>query len=453
MQPGLKNMTAGRPAPLILAFALPLMAGNVCQQLYTVVDTMVVGRVLGVDALAALGAVDWLNWLMLGLVQGLTQGFAIPMAQHFGADRRDLVRGTVGCAAVLAALSSLVLTGAGQIAIRPVLALLRTPADILPGGTVYLHVMFAGTPVVMAYNLLACVLRSLGDGKTPLQAMLVSSCANIALDVLFVMGFGWGIAGAAAATVIAQGLSGLYCLRRVRRVDFLRLGREDVHLRPAMAARLLALGAPMAVQNCVIAVGGMLLTAIVNGFGVLFIAGYTAANKLYGILEIAATSYGYAMITYVGQNLGAGDVPRVRQGVRTALVIALATSLAIAAAMLSLGRLILAGFISGTPEQVSQAMDVAYQYLAIMSICLPILYLLHVIRSALQGMGDTLLPMVSGLAELGMRTGVALALSRLIGGQGVFYAEVSAWLGADVVLVTAYLVSIRRLSRRPAGAK
>ena len=305
--------------------------------------------------------------------------------------------------------------------------------------------MFAGIPVVTAYNLLACILRSLGDGKTPLRAMVVASVTNIALDLLFVMVLRWGIAGAAAATLIAQAVSGLFCLEHILKIDILKLTGEDIRPQKALCGRLMALGSPMAFQNCVIAIGGMILQSVVNRFGVLFIAGYTAANKLYGILEIAATSYGYAMITYVGQNLGAGRTRRIRQGVRAALGIAMITSAIIALVMLLCGRIILSGFISGTAQEVAETMAAAYYYLSVMSVCLPVLYLLHVVRSALQGMGNTVLPMVSGIVELIMRTAVALVLSRLIGGPGVFFAEVSAWAGADVVLVISYLRSIQRL--------
>ena len=438
-------MTEGRPSSLILTFALPLMVGNVFQQLYTVVDTMVVGKFLGVGALAALGAVDWLTWMMLGIVQGFTQGFAIPMAQHFGAKRYDRLCRTIGASVLLAVVSSLALVLAGQLGARPILRLLQTPDDIMAGSLTYVRIAFAGIPVIMAFNLLACLLRALGDGKTPLAAMVVASVTNIALDMLFVMVFGWGIAGAAIATVIAQGVSALFCLRRVKRIEFLRLEPADLRLEDGLGRRLMALGAPMAFQNCIIAVGGMILQSIVNRFGVLFIAGYTAANKLYGLLELAATSYGYAMITYVGQNLGAGQTGRIRRGVRDALIIALVTSLVIAGAMLTLGKIFLSGFISGTAEEVAQTMGTAYTYLAVMSVCLPILYLLHVVRSALQGMGNTVLPMVSGVVEFFMRTGVALILTRFIGGAGVFYAEVSAWLGADVVLVTSYFHMVRKL--------
>lgn len=436
----IQNMTQGRPGKLIFAFAMPLMVGNVFQQLYTVVDTMVVGKYLGVGALAALGAADWMNWMMLGIVQGFTQGCAILMAREFGAGNYPRLRDVIGNAGVLSVLFSLLLMGLGQLAARPVLVLLQTPGDILGDALLYLRVMYLGVPVMMAYNLLACVLRSLGDGKTPLQAMAVASVTNIVLDLLFVMVFQWGIAGAAAATLIAQVVSGLFCLYHIGKLELLRLSKTNLRLQRETAPHLLGLGFPMAFQNCIIAIGGMIVQFVVNGSGVIFIAGFTATNKLYGVLEIAATSYGYAMITYVSQNLGAGRYRRIRQGTRAALAIAAATSLVIAAVMLVFGRAILSCFISGTPQEVEQAMETAYFYLAIMSVGLPVLYVLHVMRSAVQGMGNTALPMVSGVVEFIMRTATALYLPLAVGEAGIFFAEPAAWMGADVVLACSYFI-------------
>lgn len=433
-----KNMTTGKPGKLILAFSLSLVAGNVFQQLYTVVDTMVVGKYLGVSALAALGASDWLNWLMLGVIQGLTQGFGIKMAQDFGAGRMDDLKRSVGSAAVLSMLSAILLVAAGQVFARPVLTLLQTPQEIIGYTLLYLRIMFAGVPIVMLYNLLACILRSLGDSRTPLNAMIVASVTNIVLDYLFVLGFGWGIAGAAAATLIAQAVSSVFCFFHIKRITFLKLSRTDFHLRRDLSARLFMLGLPMAFQNGIIAVGGMIVQFVVNGYGVIFIAGFTATNKLYGLLEIAGTSYGYAMVTYVGQNLGAGRHDRIRSGMRAAMGIAMATSAAIAVCMLVFGKYLLGLFISGSPEVVEQTMQIAYFYLSVMSVCLPILYVLHVTRSALQGMGNTLLPMMSGVAEFVMRTLSVIFLPRLMGETGIFFAEIAAWIGADVVLVISY---------------
>ena len=440
-----KNMTEGNPAKLILTFALPLMAGNVFQQLYTVVDTMVVGKYLGVSALAAVGASDWLNWMMLGIVQGFAQGFAIRMAQDFGAEKHDSLRKVIGNSGVLAFISSLLLVLIGQLAARPVLTLLHTPDAIIGNALLYLRILFAGLPIVMAYNLFASILRSLGDGKTPLQAMVMASFTNIVLDLIFVMVFQWGIAGAAAATLIAQLISGLYCLHHILKIDILKVKKKDFIPQGALCGKLMLLGLPMAFQNCIIAIGGMIVQFVINGFGVLFIAGFTATNKLYGILEMAATSYGYSMITYAGQNLGAGKSARIRKGLRAALGIALGTSVVIALVMLVFGRFFLSWFISGTPGEVEQTMQIAYFYLAIMSVTLPILYILHVVRSTIQGMGNTMLPMLSGVVEFIMRTGAALLLPLIMGEIGIFFAEPAAWIGADVVLVISYFAVSRKL--------
>lgn len=443
----IQDMTEGKPLSLIIFFALPLMVGNIFQQLYTVVDTMVVGKVLGVDALAALGATDWLYWMVLGMVQGVTQGFGILMAKEFGAKRYESLRNVVGSSAILSAICALLFLVVGQIAARPVLELLNTPAEIMDWALMYLRIMLLGIPIVMFYNLLACILRSLGDSQTPLNAMIVAALTNIALDLLFVLVFRWGIAGAAGATLIAQMISGIFCMCRIRRIEFMRLKREDFGLKPAMAVQLMSLGSPMALQNAIIAIGGMIIQSVVNGYGVAFIGGFTAANKLYGVLEIAATSYGYAMITYVGQNLGAGKMERIRKGMRCAVTVAIITSLVIGAVMLMFGKGIVSLFISGTPAEVAEATQVGYTYLSVMSICLPVLYVLHVTRSAVQGMGNTVLPMVSGIAEFIMRTGGVLLLPALLGENGIFVAEVMAWAGADMILIPSYFITMNKASR------
>ena len=448
MSTRIRSMTTGSPTRLLITFALPLMLGNVFQQLYTVVDTMVVGRGVGVHALAALGAGDWLNWMFLGIMQGLTQGFAIRMAQEFGAGREEELRNTVGTSVTLSAISSVLLVVLGLLLVKPVLLLLGTPEDILPNALLYLRLMFLGIPIVMAYNLLACVLRALGDGQTPLHAMVVACVINIGLDLLFVLVFHWGIAGAAAATLIAQFCSALFCLLRLQKVEILHLKRHHYKIPMHLAQQLIGLGLPMAFQNTIIAVGGMIIQNVVNGYGVLFIAGFTASNKLYGVLEIAATSYGYALSTYVGQNLGAAQPERIRKGVRAGAVVAVLTSLVITTVMLVFGRTILSLFISGTEAQIAQTMEIAYAYLSVMSICLPVLYLLYVYRSSIQGMGNTVLPMVSGVAEFVMRTGGVLLLPMVLGTTGVYLSEVLAWLGADLILIPSYYLTFRKVRRQ-----
>ncbi len=446
-----RNMTEGKPARLILFFALPLMFGNIFQQFYTLVDTMVVGRALGVDALAAVGAAEWTNWMMLGIIQGITQGFAIKMAQEFGAGHENDLRRTIADSCVLAGMLSVILLALGQIFVQPLMVLLRTPSDIMGGALLYLRVIFMGIPVVMLYNMLACILRSMGDAKTPLIAMGVASAVNISLDLLFVLVFDLGIAGAAAATLIAQVVSSLYCLYRMGEMGgrVFAFTKKDFVLRgnAARQGKLLLLGLPMAFQNAVIAVGGMTVQSVVNEFGVIFIAGFTATNKLYGLLEVAATSYGYTMVTYVGQNAGAGEYRRIKSGMRAALFVALGTSAVIGVAMLLFGKSILSLFISReNMEEYVRTLKVAYHYLAVMSVFLPILYILHVVRSAVQGMGNTFLPMLSGIAEFMMRTLSALFLPLLVGENGIFFAEIMAWAGADLVLVASYFYVVRKFT-------
>ncbi len=419
-------------------FALPLMLGNVFQQLYTLVDTMVVGRFVGVEALASLGAADWLNWLVLGIPTGFAQGFSILMSQNFGAGEQDELRRSVAMSIVLSAIIAAATLAVSQIFLVPTLKLLNTPENVLPGSILYLRIYFSGIPITMAYNLLSSMLRALGDGRTPLKAMIAAAITNVVLDLLFTVAFGWGIAGVAIATVIAQCVSAVYCFIATRRLSELHPRREHFDMRRDIVAHLLRLGAPVALQNTIISIGGLCVQYVVNGFGFIFVAGFTATNKLYGLLEMAAVSFGYAISTYTGQNLGARNFSRIKRGVKSSIKMAILTSAAIGALMLVIGRYILMLFVSGEPGEVEQVLAIAYTYLAVMSCCLPILYLLYVYRSAQQGMGDTVIPMISGAVELIMRVGAAMLLPLIIGQSGIYVAEVAAWAGAAVLLMLSY---------------
>ena len=445
-----KDMTTGSPAGLILRFALPLMLGNVFQQFYTFVDTMVVGQALGVKALAALGAAEWLTFLMFGLVQGLVQGFSLVMARQFGAgDDKGLKKAVAG--AVWISLGAAVLfTALGQLMLRPVLLLLRTPAEIIDLTLIYLRILYASLPVAFAYNLLAALLRALGNSKTPLQAMTLSSFCNIALDLLFVFGFGWGIQGAAAATVLAQLLAACFCCVKLRGSGLFSLGNKEYYPDRDVIKEQLKLGLPMGLQNMMTAMGGLIVQSVINGFGVLFIAGYTAANKLYGLLEIAASSYGYAMSTYSGQNMGAARYDRIGKGLRAANLIGAATALLMSAIMVFFGKPVLGCFLTGDSVTVEGAMRIGYHFLLVLAVFFPFLYILYVTRSCIQGMGNSLLPMISSIVQLVMRTGCALLLPALIGESGVFYGEVCAWLGADLLLAFSYFYCMKKL-RTAAG--
>ena len=284
----------------------------------------------------------------------------------------------------------------------------------------------------------------MGDGRTPLYAMVVASVTNIVLDVLLVIVLPFGVAGAAVATLIAQLVAAVYCYVALSRIGGLKLEREDFNPEKYRIIHLLKLSMPLAFQNAIICIGGMIVQFVVNGFGVLFIAGYTATNKLYGLLEMAAVSFGYAISTYVGQNVGAGEYKRLKSGHVASLVVSLATSVVITTAMLIFGKVFIGMFLSGTPEEVEMAGAVAWRYLLFMSLALPALYLLYVYRSALQGMGNTVIPMISGILEFLLRTGMVLGLTALVGSDGIFWAEISAWIGAAVLLGISYYVSMAK---------
>lgn len=447
MEPKTINMTSGNPLRLLIKFAIPMMLGNICQQLYSVVDTAVVGKGLGVDALAAVGASGWVYGVILGIMLGLTQGFAILISQSYGAGEYSKLRKVFAHSIVLTVVCTVVLVAVSQAALEPVLTLMQTPTDIMPGTTLYLRVMFAGIPISMAYNLLAGTLRSIGNSNTPFQAMIISSVINVVLDLIFVLAFHWGIAGAAIATLIAQLSVPIYCYFRIRKLDFLHLSKEDFKPDFRLHWKLFSLGVPLTLQSTIISIGGMILQTVINKAGVAFIAGYSTTGRLFGLLEMAALSYGYAVVTYMGQNYGAKKYHRIRQGVRAAMGLGMATAVVIAGIMLIFGKVFLGFFISGDPADAAQTLDFAYQYLTILSICLPILYLLHVLRNTLQGMGKTVLTMISGILEFIMRTGTALVLPLFMGDYGIFFAEVMAWVGADLVLVIGYFLTMHKLPK------
>ena len=442
------QMTQGHPAKLLLLFALPLMAGNVFQQLYTVVDTAIIGQGVGMEALAALGTVDWINWMMLSIVQGLTQGFGVKMAQKFGQRDEVGLKQTIALSVRLGVILTVLLSVLSQLALPLFMQLLRVPDELQFTAESYIRTIFLGIPAMMFYNLCASVLRSVGDSQTPLRAMILASMINIVLDCVAVFALGWGVVGAAVATVIAQCIAGAFCAVKMWKNTDLRFNRCHFVAERGSNWQLLRLGMPLAAQNIIICVGGMSLQSIVNGFGTTFIAGYTATNKLYGILEIAAVSYGFAVTTYTGQNYGAKEYGRIRSGISWAALLSVATSALIAAVMLIFGRHITMLFISAESVELELAAGAtAYRYLCFMSAALPVLYLLHAYRSALQGMGNVIIPMLSGGMELVMRVSFAFIAGGAAWQDGIFLAEVFAWSGAAALLAISYYISAAKLKK------
>ena len=443
------NMTKGNPLKLLFAFSLPLMFGNVFQQLYTVVDTAIVGRGVSLTALAALGTVDWLNWMFLGIAQGFTSGFAVRISQHFGRNDSRGMQKAAGQSAFLSAIIALAVVILGQLLLPVFLMAMHVPMNLRPMGTLYMRIMLSGFPAVMFFNYCASLLRAVGNSKTPLVAMIAASFTNIVLDVIFVFVLPWGIGGAAVATVIAQCLSGIICAWKVAKTPELHFKSADWKPVAPLCRDLLAIGSPVAAKNVIIALGGMVVQSIVNGFSLAFIAGFTSTNKLYGLLEIAATSYGYAVTTYVGQNYGAMDLDRVKKGMRSATLLAVVTSLLISAVMLIFGREITMIFISREdPVMATEAGNIAYWYLCAMSVSLPALYLLYVYQSGLQGMGNTVVPMLSGMLEFVLRVSLSITIAVTGSQYGIFGAEVSAWWGAAIFLTVSYFRHYNKIKKK-----
>lgn len=428
------DMTAGRPAALLFRFSMPLIFGNLFQQLYTFVDTVIVGQKLGVPALAALGATEWLSFMMFGFIQGLTQGFSIGISQSFGEGKKHLVQQGIFQAFCASAGAAVIVTVIGQGILVPVLKLLRTPEELFGMAHLYLEILYFGIPISFAYNMLAAILRALGNSRAPLIAVLTASFANILFDIVLVMGLGMGIWGAAYGTLLSQLCSVLCCIAALSRIEQARVEPGNRKISVRMFAEQMKLGVPMGFQNIITAVGGLAVQSVVNGFGMLFLAGYTAANRLYGLLETAASSYGYAISTYTAQNIGAGKKERVRSGILAALLLGAATAYLMSFIMVVWGKPILGIFIADSQVEAEAALRVGYRFLCILAAFFPLLYALYILRSCIQGMGNSTMPMLSSLIQVAMRIFCAAVLTRYVGNAGVFWGEIMAWLGADLFL-------------------
>ena len=440
-----KNMTMGSPAKLIISFAVPLIIAHLGQQMYMIVDTMIVGRGIGVEALAAVGATDWSYWLALWVIQALTQGFAISISQSFGEGSQVRIKKTVAMSIWLCLGIGIVMTVICLMAGRSLLLILQTPENIFESASAYLLTMYSGILVVMAYNMAAAVLRSFGDGKTPLIAIVIAAAANIVLDLLFVLVFRWGVTGAAVATVLAQLFAFLYCLSVLRKMELMKLVREDWRADRNIINRQCSLGLPLALQHILIAVGGMILQYAINQQGVVFIAGFTATNKIYGLLESSAISVGYAVTTYVAQNYGAGLYSRIRSGLKSSVLITGGLSVLVSCIMILGGRFVLKLFIDDASSSAAEVLDISYHYLFIMSCLLSTLYWLYAFRNTLQGLGKTFAPFVSGVMEFFARVSAAVFFTRFFGEKALFFAEPGAWMAALLVLIVVCIKSVREL--------
>lgn len=438
-----KDMTTGNPLKLILFFSISLLIGNVFQQFYSMVDTIIVGRYVGVQALAAVGVTGSLSFLILGFTFGLTGGFSVIIAQRFGADDEDGLRKSVATSTILSIISTIIITLASMLSAKPVLSLMNTPDDIINDATIYIIIIYAGTCATVFYNMIAGILRSLGDSKTPLYFLILSSILNIILDLFFILNFNMGVRGAAYATVIAQGISGILCLiYALKKYPILRLKKEDWIWDKNFALKHLNVGIPMALQFSITATGVMVLKTALNAFGSTVIAAYTAASKVEQIVTQPGISFGTTMATYCGQNLGAGKYDRIKEGVKKGSIITIMVSIIAAVVLFVFGKSLSTLFISS--DQI-EALNYSKQYLNTVAAFLPILGMLFIYRNSLQGIGDAFIPMMAGVAELVARVIVAFTLPAFIGYIGICLASPFAWIGATIPMAIKYRILIKRM--------
>ena len=447
-----KVLTSGSPWRVILVFAVPLLIGNVVQQLYQVVDAIVVGRHLGVGSLAAVGATGSLLFLLLGFAWGVTSGFAIPTAQAFGAGDQVAVRRSVAAGTLLTAAMSAVITVLAPLLAGPALRLLGTPDELVPEATTFAVVSFLGASTMMAFNYLSAMMRAIGDSRTPLLFLTLSCGLNIGLVVLLVAGLELGVGGAALATVVSQAVSVALCLWFVRRsVPVLRVHREDWRVTRAELGLHLRLGLPMGFQASIIAIGALAVQVRLNDLGSDAVAAYTTGARVDGVAIALLASLGLAVSMFVAQNHGAGRADRIRLGVVQSVGMSAVGGVALGAVLIRSGGSIVGLFVGPGEERV---VTMASYLLLVNGALYVVLGVLFVLRGALQGLGHTFTPTLTGVIELAMRVGAAVVLGASFGFTGVVWGNPLAWLGAVAVLVPAYRREHRRLAERaPAYAK
>ena len=443
-----KDLTSGSPMRLILGFTLPTLFGLLFQQFYNLVDAMIVGKLLGAQALGAVGATGSINFFVIGFCLGVCSGFAIPVAQRMGAKDYPQMRRYVANAAYLSALIALVLTVVTGIFCRDILTAMKTPADLFEGANAYIFIIFMGIPAVFLYNLLASIIRSLGDSRTPVYFLALSAGLNMVLDLMFILWFQAGVAGAAAATVLSQAVSGIACLiYMVKKFPILRVTREERQPDWASCRSLCAMGLPMGLQYSITAIGSIVLQTSVNALGSIYVTAISTGTKVYQLLCCPFDAMGAAMATYCGQNVGAGRLDRLNQGVRSCSLLGLGYSAAALVAMLFLAPQCVMMFLSSAEPQLELLLSLTTQYILTLTAFFFPLALVNILRFSIQGMGFSTLAILAGVLEMIARTVVGHFFVPSMGYTAACFASPAAWICADLFLIPACLGCVARLKR------
>ena len=442
-----RDLTEGKPLKLVVSFALPLLFGFLFQQFYSFVDTAVVGRYLGAEKLAAVGATGSVNFLVIGMCLGMCSGLAIPVAQAFGAKDSREVRRCVYHAAVLSGALGLVFAVASTLLCRPILRLMNTPEEIIDSSARYIGIIFAAIPCCVLYNMSSGILRSLGDSRTPVVFLVVASLINIVLDLFLIIVCGMDVAGAAVATAVSQLISGVGCVWvMVRRFPILRMQKEDRAFDPALARKMLGTGLPMGLQFSITAIGSVMVQWSVNGLGVNAVASVSAAAKISMFFACVFDAMASTMATYAGQNIGARKPDRVREGLRCVSVIGVVYCLLAFGAVALFSRNLLSLFVE--PSAAPEVLDMGSRFLMInAAFYIPLLFV-NILRLTIQGLGFTRIAMLAGLCEMAARTAVALFLVPAAGFTGACLASPAAWVLADVFLFPCYFRVMRSVRMR-----
>ena len=433
-----RDLTRGNPLKQLILFSLPILLGNLFQQLYGMVDTVIVGRYLGENAMAAVGATGSVHFFILGFVNGTTNGFAIRTAQAFGSGDKQEVRRSIRSCMILGIALTVFMTALSVPLLRPLLKLMQTPADLLDDA-----VMFSA----IFYNLMASIMRALGDSRTPLIFLIISALLNVVLDIVLIVVFRMGVEGAALATVISQTVSAAACLAYgLRHSEYLHTGSVKGQVTAQMLKEHTAIGVPMGLQFSVTAIGSMMLQSSFNLFGTVGATAYAVACKVESLSMQPGIALGAAMATYAGQNLGARDFWRISRGSRCALLLGAAYSALAAFINIGLGEGLMSLFFTG--EMTAQVRAYAMEYLWITSAFYVFLLLIHIFRNMLQGLGEKTTPMAGGVVELIARVGVCMVLPGIIGYTGACLAPCAAWIGAGVLNCARYFYLERRWRRQ-----
>ncbi|MCM1054717.1 MAG: MATE family efflux transporter [Bacteroides sp.] len=441
-----REMTHGKPISLILGFCLPMLLGNLFQQLYSMVDTIIVGKFISVDALAGVGSTGSVSFLIIGFTTGITSGSCILPSQCFGGGSYSEMRKYIANAIYLCLITTTVVTALAVTLCYPLLELMQTPADIIDIAYDYIIVVFGGICVTMAYNLMAGILRAMGDSRSPLYFLILASVINIGLDLLFIVVCNMGVSGAGWATVISQGISAVLCFIYIRRsYPMLRFERSEFVFDGKRILALAKIGVPMGLQFSITAVGSIILQSAVNSLGKVAVAAVTAAGKMQNMIVAPLETLGITMATYAGQNLGAGNVGRITKGVRCALAAGfIYSAAAFAAVWLFSAPLCLMFVDAGETDVIRQAV----YFIRVNACFYPILAVLFVTRNVLQGLGYSLLPMMAGACELIARVAVAVGFVAKIGFDAACYASPTAWTAAVVLLVVVYCAKMHGLKKK-----